>query len=236
LENKLGLLDKDTDEYNIIESKIEKWTSLTDDESNTIEQIKILYNYKIEAFINPNDEEKIEFNIPLDVVMKNLDLTIDINKKGKKNDEIIKIEKNIMQFSEKINDNYFFSFDSVNQFLVSINIDKIYGLKMHFNHILNCTQKIYEKYIKIIEDYKDSIINKLSLDKTKIKDDIEQKYKNNYDKKIEKRNQKNKDLKKEIKKKDEELVKLREEIAKQKLNEYLDSDLENQADESEIDI
>jgi vacuolar-type H+-ATPase subunit I/STV1 len=165
-------------------------------------------------------------------------LKIDINlgKKEKKNNDQIQIEKNIMQFSFEINNKRYFSYDNIVSFLVALNIEGIYDLKMHFNHILTSTQKIYENYIKIINIYNDSIINKLSMDKTKIKDDVEKKYKNNYDKKIEKRDQKIKNLQKEIKQKDIELIKLREEITKLKINEYLDSDLENQADESEIDI
>jgi hypothetical protein len=230
LKNKLDLLDKDTDEFDIIGSEIIKWNELSKDNSETIKEIEKLYNYKIESFNNPTEDLKIEYNIPLEIVIKNLDININIDEigiKNSKNDDIFETEKFIIQFSNKINGKYFLSYDSLNEFLVAVNIDEIYNLKMHFIHILLCSQKIYEKYIKIIENYKDSVINKLSSDKTKIKDDIEQKYKKKNDKINKKLKEKNKKLEKENLKLYAEILKLKKES--------VDSDLENQADESDID-
>lgn len=232
LQEQLNKLVNTSQEYQIIESEIEKWKELARNETESNEQIQILYNYKIEALNNPNKDIISNYNIPLDVIIENLNLNINIDKIGKidkkKSEDKIQIENLIIQFSIKYNKNYYFSYNSITKFLVSLNVETIFDLKMHFIHILTCTQEIYENYIKIIEDYKDSQINKFSIDNSKIKVDIENKCTIKFTRKIERRDNKIKDLKNEIEKLKDTLFKLQ--------LENIDSDLENQEQESEIDI
>jgi hypothetical protein len=205
LEEQLSKINKETetDKYEIIESEIKKWKSISDDENKSIEQIKVLYKYKVQAYENPKKDIISKYNIPLDNVIKNLDLDIvidDIGKKCKKNDDLIQIENLIMRYTIKYNETFYISYENIIKLLVALNIESIFELKMQFIHILTCTQEIYEKYIKIIEEYKNSQIEKLSADCNNIKIDIENRCNIISNRKIERRDEKIKILKETIKK------------------------------------
>jgi hypothetical protein len=150
---------------------------MNDDSNGTTKQIKKLYKYKIKAYENPNKTEFSDYNIPLKFVLDNLKLTID-----KDYIDYDLLNKLILQYCRTIKSKSFFSYKSVYEFLVELNIDKVYALKLHFTKILLCTQEIYENYIRIIQKYKDSIIKKLQSDsnikETIIINKISKKYEN----------------------------------------------------------
>jgi hypothetical protein len=254
-------VEVDAQRYTIIEAEIEVWNSIIDDETNSMKQVKVLYKYKIEAANNPKKDIVSKYNIPLAIVIDNLRLDIDIDNisnKDEKSENQIHIEELIIKFSINNDVNFYFSFDSVIRFLIALKIESIDKLKMQFINVLLCTQAIYEKYIRIIETYKNLQIEQLSADCSKIKYDIECRLIKEHNRLINNRDEKIDILKKENKLKDNEIKKLQKEnveenfkdkyilsqeenkrlleIIKKFESQNLDSDLENQSDESEIDI
>jgi hypothetical protein len=263
LEEELSKINKDEDpkKYIIIEAEIKVWNNMIRGKDDSIKQIEILYKYKTEASNNSNKNIISKYNIPLEIIIENLNLDIDIdeigNKDGKSENQI-HIEELIIKFSINYNNNFYYSFDNVIRFLTALKIESIDKLKMQLINILLCIQVIYEKYIRIIEIYKNLQIEQLSADSSNIKDDIENRLIKEHNRLINNRDEKIDILKKENKLKDNEIKKLQKEnveenfkdkyilsqeenkrlleIIKKFESQNLDSDLENQSDESEIDI
>jgi predicted site-specific integrase-resolvase len=149
---------------------IEGWKSLTDDLDNTTQQVKKIYEYKIEAYENPNKIIFYDYNIPLDFVFDNLRISSSKSKKYYEH-----LNNLISKYSRSVKNKYYFSYDSVNKFINELHIEKNEKLKIHFMNILLCTQEIYENYINIIQKYNQSIISKLRKDNKVVKNIITEK-------------------------------------------------------------
>jgi hypothetical protein len=169
----------DIEQREFININIERCKMMIDDLDNTTKQVKKIYKYKMESYENTNKIMFYDYNIPLDLVLDNLDIKL---KKSKKYyDELNKL---VSIYCRSINNKLFFSYNSVNNFIVELNIDGIYDLKINFNNTLIYTEKIYEYFIDIIQKYNESIIFKLRNDNKVIKDIITEKIESKFNTKI----------------------------------------------------
>ena len=182
LQNQLDYIDDDEQKH-LINIDIESWSMLMDDMDESTDQIKKLYKYKIQAYENPNKTVFSDYNIPLDFILDNLKLKL--NKRDVDYDILNKLR---LRYCRTIKNKQYLSFNSMYSFIVEINLETVSKLKLHFTKIILSTQDIYENYIRIIQKYHDSIINKLQNDNCSIKNMIE----NNMNKKYENILEKNK--------------------------------------------
>lgn len=154
----------------IVNKDIKRWKFLSDDLDNTTQQVKKIYEYKIEAYENLNKIIFYDYNIPLDFIFDNLRIS---SKKSKKYYD--HLNNLVYMYSRSIKNKYYFSYESVNKFIGELHIETNEQLKIHFMNILLCTQEIYENYINIIQKYNQSIISKLRKDNKVVKDIITEK-------------------------------------------------------------
>lgn len=149
--------------YNI---RIDMWKQIIDDLDNTTIQVKKMYKYKNEALENSNKTPFSDFNAPLKFILNNL--KIKLNKKEVYYEHLNEL---ILQYTYKDeNEKRYFSYETVNNFITDLKIEKCHKFKMYLQYLMSCVERIYENYMDIDKKYNGALISKLRKNKKQFKD------------------------------------------------------------------